>query len=301
MNKQQTAKLFDPNHIAAVEFLAAEDTNTVLGIWFRMLTLAIHDPEGRVRLTPGLHMDTAELAAWFHCTEDAVEATIQVMEQLQQMTRDPDGTLKLLACSGLCRRTKTKKSVVANAAATEKETEKEKRKEPKEKSKENNKKADIADAISDPRQRTATETECTVIHGSAEPPRRKNTRQIPLAELPEPVQEIVEAWNQLPLDNHFDGLFPAMVKQLQALLEQYGKEALRKAITNVANSQFLLGNSRNSRGWSITLNWMLNPDHLENILQGKYQDKKPRSNSLLFQPGDEQAPYSNGFYGTVVD
>ena len=46
---------------------------------------------------------------------------------------------------------------------------------------------------------------------------------------------------------------------------------------------------------------MLNPEHLENILQGKYQDKKPRSNSLLFQPGDEQAPYSNGFYGTVVD
>ena len=78
MNKQQTAKLFDPNHIAAVEFLAAEDANTVLGIWFRMLTLAIHDPEGCVRLTPGLHMATAELAAWFHCTEDAVEATIQV-------------------------------------------------------------------------------------------------------------------------------------------------------------------------------------------------------------------------------
>ena len=46
---------------------------------------------------------------------------------------------------------------------------------------------------------------------------------------------------------------------------------------------------------------MLKPDHLENILQGKYLDKKPRNDSPLFQPEDGQAPYSNGFYGTVVN
>ena len=111
MNQQQLAKLFDPKNIAAVEFLAGEDADAVLAVWLRMLTLAANDPEGCVRLTPGLHMEPAELAAYFHCTPEALEATIQILEQLQQLTRDPDGTLRLIACAGLCRRGKTKKTV----------------------------------------------------------------------------------------------------------------------------------------------------------------------------------------------
>ena len=278
MNKQ-LVKLFDPKNIAAAEFMAGKDADAVLAAWYRMLALAVHDPEGCVRLTPGLHMDAGELALYFNCPGDVLEATVQILEQLQQLTRDEDGTLRLTACAGLCRRRKTKKSVDATNSATEKETEKEKRKEPKEKNKENNKKTDIAAAISDARTREAT----------------------PLAELSETEQNILNAWNSLPLDNRFDGLFPAMRKQLQTLLERYGEEALLKAIANVGDSPFLLGCSRNSRGWVITFDWFLVPEHLENILQGKYQNKKPKSGSLLFQPGDEETPYGNGFYGVVVD
>ena len=124
---------------------------------------------------------------------------------------------------------------------------------------------------------------------------------IPLAELPEPARNILKAWNELPLDNKFEGLYPTLLKQMQAMLERYGEETLLKAVANVADSSFLLGSSRNSRGWAISLGWMLKPEHLENILQGKYRDKKPRSDSPLFQPEDGQAPYSNGFYGTVVN
>ena len=278
MNKQ-LVKLFDPKNIAAAEFMAGEDADAVLAAWYRMLALAVHDPEGCVRLTPGLHMDAGELALYFNCPGDVLEAAVQILEQLQQLTRDEDGTLRLTACAGLCRRRKTKKSVDATNSATEKETEKEKRKVPKEKNKENNKKTDIAAAISDARTREAT----------------------PLAELSETEQNILNAWNSLPLDNRFDGLFPSMRKQLQTLLERYGEEALLKAIANVGNSPFLLGCSRNSRGWVISFDWFLVPEHLENILQGKYQNKKPRSGSLLFQPGDEETPYGNGFYGVVAD
>lgn len=294
MSKQQMAKLFDAKNLAAIEFLAAEDTDAVLAVYLRMLTLAANDPEGCVRLTPGLHMEPAELAAYFHCTAEALETTIQILEQLQQLTRDSDGTLKLTACAGLYRRSKAKKPVTAASTAnsetisgenggtasvtTEKENEKGKRKEPKEKSKEKNKKADIATAISNSARRL-----------------------IPTANLPDPVPKIINAWNSLPLNNKFDGLYPTMLKQVQGLLERYGEEALLKAIDNVAHSDFLLGKSRNNRGWSISFGWLVNPEHLENILQGKYQNKKPRGNSLLFQPGDEQEPYSNGFYGTVVD
>ena len=333
MNKQQVSKLFDPKTLTAVEFLAAEDTDTVLALWLRMLVLAANDPEGCVRLTPGLHMEPAELTAYFHCTSEALEVTIHILEQLQQLTREDDGTLKLTACTNLHRRSKTKKPVTANSGAnsvttsvannntgfavTEKETEKEKRKEAKEKSKEKNKKVDIAAAIStgtrepgeaeakaetQPAAAAATETQpkTTPKPANKSQPKRKNNRLIPMADLPEPVPQIVNAWNNLPLDNKFDGLYPAMLKQLQSLLERYGEEALLKAIDNVSHSSFLLGNTRNNRGWSISFGWLLNPEHLENILQGKYQNKKPRGGSLLFQPGDEQEPYSNGFYGTVV-
>ena len=117
MSRQQLADLFDAKHLAAVEFLAAEDTDTVLAIWLRMLTLAANDPEGCVRLTPGLHMEPAELAGYFHCTPEALEVTVRILEQLQQLTRDPEGTLKLTACAGLCRRGKTKTTVAVSAAA----------------------------------------------------------------------------------------------------------------------------------------------------------------------------------------
>ena len=285
MTRQLSANAFDSQTVAAVDFLAAEDADTVLAVWFRMLALAIRDPEGCVRLTPGLQMDTAALAGYFHCTAEVVEATVQIMEQLQQLTRDGKGNLQLPACTGMSRGRKSKKYSDPDLFSGEKETEKEKRKEPKEKSKEKNKKGDIAAAISD----------------TAKAPGNTKNRLIPLTELPEPERNILNAWNSLPLDNKFEGLYPALLKQLQALLERYGEDALLKAVANVAESSFLLGNSRNSRGWSVTLGWMLNPDHLENILQGKYQDKKPRGGSPLFGPGDGQDPYGNGFYGTVVD
>ena len=293
MTRQLLANTFDAKTIAAVDYLAAEDADAVLAVWFRMLALAVHDPEGSVRLTPGLQMDTEALAGYFHCTTEAVEATVQVMEQLQLLARDETGSLQIPACSGPARGRKTKKSPDPNLFSGEKETEKEKRKEAKEKSKEKNKKGDIAAAIS----------ESPACAGAAEDirPFKAKNRLIPLTELPEPARNILNAWNGLPLDNKFEGLYPTLLKQMQAMLERYGEEAILKAVANVAESSFLLGSSRNSRGWSISLGWMLKPDHLENILQGKYLDKKPRSDSPLFQPEDGQAPYSNGFYGTVVN
>ena len=287
MTKQHVANIFDSKTIAAVDFLAAEDADAVLAVWFRMLALAVHDPEGCVRLSPGLQMNTAALADYFHCTAEAVEATVQIMDQLRLLTRDETGSLQIPACAGVKRICKNKKNSDSGLFSGEKETEKEKRKEAKEKSKEKNKKGDIAAAISNSARRPVE----TITRN----------RLIPLDKLPEAAQNILKAWNELPLDNKFEGLYPALLARLQNLLEQYGEKALLKAVANVAESTFLLGHSRNNRGWSISLGWMLNPEHLEYILQGKYRDKTPRGSSETFQPGDEELPYSNGFYGTVVD
>ena len=288
MTKQYVANTFNSKTIAAVDFLAAEDADTVLAVWFRMLALAVHDPEGCVRLSPGLQMNTAALADYFHCTAEVVEATVQIMEQLGLLTRDETGSLQIPACAGGTRSCKIKKASDPGLFSGEKEKEKEKRKEAKEKSKEKNKKGDIAAAISNSARRRPGE------------PIPQN-RLIPLDELPVAARNILKAWNGLPLDNKFEGLYPALLAKLQNLLEQYGEKAILKAVANVAESSFLLGRSRNNRGWSISLGWMLNPEHLENILQGKYRDKTPAGSSETFQPGDEELPYSNGFYGTVVN
>ena len=269
MTRQLLANTFDAKTIAAVDYLAAEDADAVLAVWFRMLALAVHDPEGSVRLTPGLQMDTEALAGYFHCTTEAVEATVQVMEQLQLLARDETGNLWIPACAGPARGRKTKKSSDANLFSGEKETEKEKRKEAKEKSKEKNKKGDIAAAISEsPACAGAAAAADGIQHNKPQDgsapfhPCKTRNRMIPLAELPEPARNILKAWNGLPLDNKFEGLYPTLLKQMQAMLERYGEEAILKAVANVAESSFLLGRSRNNRGWAISLGWMLNPDHL---------------------------------------
>ena len=100
MTRQLLANTFDSKTIDAVDFLAADEADAVLAVWFRMLALAVHDPEGCVRLTPGLQMDTEALAGYFHCTAEAVEATVQIMEQLQLLTRDETGSLRIPACAG---------------------------------------------------------------------------------------------------------------------------------------------------------------------------------------------------------
>ena len=131
MTKQRLANTFDSNTIAAVDFLAAENADAVLAVWFRMLALAVHDPEGCVRLSPGLQMDTEALAAYFRCPPETVALTLRVLEQTQQLIQDGNGSLQIPACAGVKRICKNKKSSDSGLFSGEKETEKEKRKEAK--------------------------------------------------------------------------------------------------------------------------------------------------------------------------
>ena len=67
----------------------------IIGAWNTMETLAREDPEGCVRLSPGLPMDNTALAAFFHCTVSVVEKTIEVFEKLKRITVK-DGLIKVL-------------------------------------------------------------------------------------------------------------------------------------------------------------------------------------------------------------
>ena len=98
-------------------------------------------------------------------------------------------------------------------------------------------------------------------------------RFIPLASLPEVYQNLLQAWNQLPLPKKLKGLYPDMMEKLHTLLQEFGEATLHKAIHMVGDSPFLLGKSSNSSGWIIYFGWLLKPGNLIKILENKYRDR----------------------------
>ena len=99
-------------------------------------------------------------------------------------------------------------------------------------------------------------------------------RFIPLASLPEVYQNLLQAWNQLPLPKKLKGLYPDMMEKLHTLLQEFGEATLHKAIRMVADSPFLLGKSSNSSGWVIYFGWLLKPGNLQKILDNKYRNRE---------------------------
>ena len=76
--------------------LGGEESLSILGAWNCMKTLAREDPEGCVRLMPGLSMDMAALAGFLRCPEALVEKTVSVFAKLRRLTVK-DGLIRLPA------------------------------------------------------------------------------------------------------------------------------------------------------------------------------------------------------------
>ena len=62
-------------------------------------------------------------------------------------------------------------------------------------------------------------------------------------------------------------------KMLKARLKEYSLDDVLKAIDNVKQSDFLLGN--NNRGWMITFDWFVKPNNFVKVLEGNYNNTKP--------------------------
>ena len=73
------------------------DGISIIGAWNGVRMLAATDPEGCVRMTSGLPMDTSMLAGLFHCTESIVQKTIELFEKLRLLTVK-DGLIRLTGC-----------------------------------------------------------------------------------------------------------------------------------------------------------------------------------------------------------
>ena len=103
-------------------------------------------------------------------------------------------------------------------------------------------------------------------------PEETSHKFIPMAHLPEVYQNLLQAWNDLPLPEKLKGLYPDIAQKLYHLLKEFGEAAVQKAIRMVADSPFLLGKVTNTRGWKhICFGWLLKPGNLKKILENKYR------------------------------
>jgi hypothetical protein len=58
-----------------------------------------------------------------------------------------------------------------------------------------------------------------------------------------------------------------------ALVDKFGKEAVKEGLEKASNSSFLTGN--NGAGWQATFDWLILPSNFIKVLEGNYDDKKP--------------------------
>ena len=129
-------------------------------------------------------------------------------------------------------------------------------------------------------------------------PEENPHRFIPLANLPEVYQNLLQAWNDLPLPEKLKGLYPDVAQKLHNLLKEFGEAAVQKAIRMVADSPFLLGKITNTRGWKhICFGWLLKPGNLKKVLENKYRDR-----SREWKQGNECVTYPEYIpWSTVKD
>ena len=115
-------------------------------------------------------------------------------------------------------------------------------------------------------------------------------REMRLAPRPCSPADLRDAWNGLttePIPKARE-LTDARKRSAQARLKERAFEQWRIVIGRINASPFCRG--FNDRGWLATFDWLLKPDTATKVLEGKYDDHKPRqiaAVSVNEQPGED--------------
>ena len=357
MNSIDTNLALDYKTMTAVLALGGEESLSILGAWDCMKTLAQEDPEGCVRLMPGLSMDMAALAGFLRCPEALVEKTVSIFAKLRRLTVK-DGVIRLLSCKeehdnasgssvseeALARKREQWRIRQANRRARLKQAEasgsgntvtKRDRCDQRDSQRDmrdttydlRDNQRDSCDTMYDQRDlhdialQSRTKTAVTPMRDrrDSQRDRRDNTAMynrnvdslhplhasqahkpvspydqfIPRNELSEEDRNVIDTWNRLPLPK-YKGLFPDLRDKLHYLLKHYGEATLCKTIAGIANNAFLLG-KKFGKTWSVSLGWLLEPEHFANVLAGKYREGKYDSGcGNAWHPGERLPFYLPG-------
>ena len=370
MNTETSDQTLDFKTLTAI-ITANPDGIAILGAWNCMKTLAREDPEGCVRLMPGLSMDMAALAGFLRCPEALVEKTVSVFAKLRRLTvkdglirlpalgekhnrnenqelcesnrpvlqkkaaagaaRNGNGSGSSVSEEALARKREQWRIRQANRRARLKQAEasgsgntvtKRDRRDQRDTQRDNQRDrrdsqrnrrdtapqirtatavtpmCDLRDTRRDSRDNTAIyNRNVNSYHplpaSQAHKPVSPYDQFIPRNELPEEDRNVIDTWNRLPLPK-YKGLFPDLRDKLHYLLKHYGEATLCKTIAGIADNAFLLG-KKFGKTWSVSLGWLLEPEHFANVLAGKYREGKYDSGcGNAWHPGERLPFYLPG-------
>ena len=112
----------------------------------------------------------------------------------------------------------------------------------------------------------------------------ENGQKIPLNLLPEPIRNILDEYNKLPLPK-YNGVIPSLLEKMKYLLHHYGERIVIKTIAGIANSTFLLGKKENS-SWTASLSWLMDAKNFAKVYAGKYSNNTDGSCDKNWKLGD---------------
>ena len=95
MNEINSLPVLDMKTLLAI--YTYPDGAAIIGVWNGVKMLAAADPEGCVRMSSNLPMNTSMLAGLFNCTESIVQKTIELFEKLRLLTVKDD-LIKIANC-----------------------------------------------------------------------------------------------------------------------------------------------------------------------------------------------------------
>ena len=112
----------------------------------------------------------------------------------------------------------------------------------------------------------------------------ENGQKIPLSLLPEPIRNVINEYNKLPLPK-YNGIIPSLLEKMKYLLHRYGERIVIKTIAGIANSTFLLGKKENS-SWTASLSWLMDAKNFAKVYAGKYSNNTDGSCEKNWKLGD---------------
>ena len=112
----------------------------------------------------------------------------------------------------------------------------------------------------------------------------ENGQKIPLSLLPEPIRNVINEYNKLPLPK-YNGIIPSLLGKMKYLLHRYGERIVIKTIAGIANSTFLLGKKENS-SWTASLSWLMDAKNFAKVYAGKYSNNTDGSCDKNWKLGD---------------
>ena len=112
----------------------------------------------------------------------------------------------------------------------------------------------------------------------------ENGQKIPLNLLPEPIRNVINEYNKLPLPK-YNGIIPSLLEKMKYLLHRYGERIVIKTIAGIANSTFLLGKKENS-SWAASLSWLMDAKNFAKVYAGKYSNNTDGSCDKNWKLGD---------------